>query len=588
MKKKVYSAFVLGMLLLWAACSEKGTSPISGSTEDPNMITADTSSYVQCRLSLAKRSSDAEQEECVWFGEMWNRESGYRVHTGFDNGTNTSGIWTWSLDGADGRGVQLDWPETVSADFDSMALAEVIDGCAGSICGTVTFEDMKLIYPRREYWPLSRFTLEFSFGGKDSSGNFEIVDAREMQGLCIEYIGKGLEMELVVGEDSLEGWRESWTKAVVLPDYEVAEPRANQKGNELCFPWSSFVKYAPRVREIIPYLQGIRITINTERTASFSTYFDIIGLGEFTGHEKDVDKSRPVKGSCEVTSVKEYFCDCSYSEERSEYEGKVKARSYFEGLLRRTAWDTTVLKPLAAEDCLNDFYYRMRFEDTIVSVASWERPCDNPLPKTYICAEGSESESVEFAEMYAEYEKMLQTDFEKEKRIVDSIVVQCLSLRDTLGNGELIPDTCRFEEDLWRRSIAYLNYVEDAAREATAEFFDRMDSIASLDSLDEPTRMCVDEFREDNPYGDEFLTRNGFTFEQGEDQALVKSMRCQSGKVYYTDEYKEFLQELGIEDDTDSLQVYAAAKKVYRYKGEIALENCKKMIVGRCEGNCDE
>jgi hypothetical protein len=184
--------------------------------------------------------------------------------------------------------------------------------------------------------------------------------------------------------------------------------------------------------------------------------------------------------------VKEYFCDCSYSEERSEYEGKVKAQSYLEGLLRRTIWDTTIVLPHAAEYCLDEVFYRTQFEDTIVSVASWERPCDNPLPKTYMCADGSESESVEFAEMYAEYEKMLKTDFEKEKRIVDSVVAQCLSLRDILSSGESIPDTCQVYEELWARSIQYLNYVEDAALEATTEFFNRLDSLASLDSLDAP------------------------------------------------------------------------------------------------------
>ena len=588
MKKNVYSALVFGTLLLWTACSEKGVSPISGSTEDSNMITADTSSYVHCRLSLAKRSSDVEQDDCVWFAEMWNRESGYRVHTGFDNGTNTSGIWTWSFDGADGRGVQVDWPSTVTANYDSMAVAEVVDKCDGSICGTVTFEDMTLIYPRREFWPRSSFALEFSFAGEDSSGNFESVDASEMQGLCIEYIGKGLKMELVLGEDSLKGWRESWTQAVVLPDYEVAELGANQKGNEICFPWSSFTRYAPRVRDIVPYLQGLRITVNTDRSTSFTTYFDIIGLGKYSRLELNVENPRPVKSGCEVTSVKNYFCDCSYSQERSAYEGKVKAQSYLEGLLRRTIWDTTIVLPHAAEYCLDEVFYRTQFEDTIVSVASWERPCDNPLPKTYMCAEGSESESVEFAEMYAEYEKMLKTDFEKEKRIVDSVVAQCLSLRDTLSSGESIPDTCQVYEELWARSIQYLNYVEDAALEATTEFFNRLDSLASLDSLDAPTRYCVNDFKNDNPYGDEILSRHAMATVESEDESLLKSIRCQSGTVYYTDEYKAFLQELGIEDDTDSLQVYTAAKKAYQRKGEMALENCVTMFVGACEGNCDE
>ena len=55
---------------------------------------------------------------------------------------------------------------------------------------------------------------------------------------------------------------------------------------------------------------------------------------------------------------------------------------------------------------------------------------------------------------------------------------------------------------------------------------------------------------------------------------MVKSIRCESGNVYYTSEYKEFLQELGLKDDTDSLDVYNAAKKYYLDQRKNALDNC--------------
>ncbi|MBR4785590.1 MAG: hypothetical protein IK012_10135 [Fibrobacter sp.] len=589
MKKNLYSLLIaLGAILLWAACSDENSVRISGATEDPNMITADTSTYVLCHRSLAKSSGNDKSDECRWSAEMWSRESGYRVRTGFDNGTNTSGIWFWALNGANEREAHVDWPGKATADYDSMALADVIDKCGGSLCGTAYFDDMTLIYTRSEYWPRSSVSFEFSFAGKDSSGNFESVDASEMQGICIEYIGKGMKMELVLGEDSLKGWRESWTHAVNMPDYEVVDPDVNSKGYEICFPWSSFIRYAPMTRDVVPYLQGLRISIGTDRSAYFSSYFDIIGLGEYVHSGSNEGTIRPVKRECEVESVMDYFCDCSYSDERSAYEAKNQARAYFKGLLRRTIWDSSVVIPHAAEYCLNDVLMQVLNEEKIDTVFSWERPCDNQLPKTLTCVGGTVSESVEFSEVRAEYEQRLRYDFEREKIVVDSVVAQCLLRRDTLGSGDEIPDTCQVNENLWFEAVEDLDYAGDAIHEATEEFFDRMDSLNSFDSLDAAVRYCVNSCIEDrDTYGDKFLTSHFFAPVE-EHQRLVKSYRCQSGKEYYTDEYKAFLQEMGIEDDTDSVLVYSVVKKLYQHKADSVLENCLRVYAECVENNCDE
>ena len=132
MNKRIYSLIALGALL-FAACSDN-SSPVSGSTSVPNMGNNlnNLRSPVLCSVAGVKDSLEAVEKGCIWSPEMWNRTSGYRVHTGFDNGTNTSGIWTWHVEQGDGGNVRFEWPGVATAEYDSMALADVIDKCGGS------------------------------------------------------------------------------------------------------------------------------------------------------------------------------------------------------------------------------------------------------------------------------------------------------------------------------------------------------------------------------------------------------------------------------------------------------------------------
>ncbi|MBQ3778180.1 MAG: hypothetical protein II835_08915, partial [Fibrobacter sp.] len=136
--KRIYSIVAMGTLLFWTACSDK-SSDVAGSTELPNMNQKYTEPVICGRISVGE-SVELQEAECYWSAEMWNRESGYRVHTGFDNGTNTSGIWYWTDNAKDAA---FDWPDSVTADYDSMALSKVIDKCDGSVCGNVNFNGDK-------------------------------------------------------------------------------------------------------------------------------------------------------------------------------------------------------------------------------------------------------------------------------------------------------------------------------------------------------------------------------------------------------------------------------------------------------------
>ena len=129
MNKKIYTLVAFGALLFAVACSDNA-SPVSGSTSIPNM----SKSPVLCSVMGVTDSLDALEKGCIWSPEMWGPTTGYRVRTGYDNGSNTSGIWTVSTY-PENAYVDMIWPGNATTEYDSMALADVIDKCGGSLCG---------------------------------------------------------------------------------------------------------------------------------------------------------------------------------------------------------------------------------------------------------------------------------------------------------------------------------------------------------------------------------------------------------------------------------------------------------------------
>ena len=165
MNKKLYSLIALGTFLFAAACSDND-SPVSGSTSIPNM----SKSPVLCSVMGVTDSLEALEKGCIWSPEMWGPTMGYRVRTGYDNGTNTSGIWTVSTY-PENAYVDMIWPGNATTEYDSMALADVIDKCGGSLCGKVLYKGKNSI-PENEYHPNCRREVYFDFNlaGKDASG----------------------------------------------------------------------------------------------------------------------------------------------------------------------------------------------------------------------------------------------------------------------------------------------------------------------------------------------------------------------------------------------------------------------------------
>ena len=559
--KRIYSIVAMGTLLFWTACSDK-SSDVADSTELPNMNQKYTEPVICGRISVGE-SVELQEAECYWSAEMWNRESGYRVHTGFDNGTNTSGIWYWTDNAKDAA---FDWPDSVTADYDSMALSKVIDKCDGSVCGNVNFNGDN-----------SKASLKFSLAGKDSSGEFESIDAHSMQGICVEYFGKAIWVGLDY-DDSLSKELSGERFEVLLPDYKYTKKQAGQKGKELCLPWNAFrptryYRNADKIDDAVSHLRGINFIM--AYPGSDSSYFEIVGLGRFSG--ENPEDVHPVNKKCKPVYVQEYFCECSYTEERSESDGEAKAASYSYEFGYSVIDDTSDYRPRAVTECLRGLMSSANATIMEFRGTAWDRPCEDPLPKTIVCEDGSVSESKEFAKIYKEYEKMVDKAYDREKDIVDSEYAYCLAAHDTLSDGRAIPDTCRIASMLEDRDISQLDYTDDAYESAWEDFVDWMDSLYLVDSLDDATRYCLIRNMSDTSIH-RVVSYSADSMDEvivaKELHPIVKSMKCKSGKVYDTDEYKEFLKEFGLKNDKDSLKVYAAAKKVYSKQIEDEFATC--------------
>ena len=77
MNKKFYTLFALGTLL-FAACSDNA-SPISGSTNVPNMVNPDNVIVLRSMVLCSQRGKSADSSQDCWDGEMWNSTLRVRI-----------------------------------------------------------------------------------------------------------------------------------------------------------------------------------------------------------------------------------------------------------------------------------------------------------------------------------------------------------------------------------------------------------------------------------------------------------------------------------------------------------------------------
>ena len=428
--RNFYSLFALGALL-FAACSENA-SPISGSTSVPNM---GEKSPVLCSVMGVTDSLEAIEKGCIWSPEMWGRTSGYRVRTGFDNGTNTSGIWTWHTEG----NVRFEWPGVATDEYDSMALADVIDKCGGSLCGKVVNEPNEIKDDSAAAHVESSAYVEFYFAGMDSLGNIGEVDARAMNGICLEYSGN-LSIELIPN-DSIANLNKLSSYSVDIPipylwDLDESLPKIKEE----CFPgWFGFRLVVPDLSdsltafkiEAVPvevvaaHLKGLRFKFHYNET---NTEFNIVGIDWYIRDDSPTTNLHPVEETCEPVAVSVTFCDCEFSEELAVSNVRGKNYFYFIDLLRQMRKDSVQISD-ASEKCLYSTLDSLKALLEINLGSAIFPPCDNPLPQSILCSDGRRSLSIEYQEKYAEFYNKIEGPLEvKAYATADSLFNYCMSL----------------------------------------------------------------------------------------------------------------------------------------------------------------
>ncbi|WP_406537923.1 hypothetical protein [Fibrobacter sp.] len=427
MNNKIYSLMALGVILFAAACSDN-VSPISGSTSVPNMGNNLTpNSPVLCSVIGVTDSLEALEKGCIWSPEMWGPTSGYRVRTGFDNGTNTSGIWTVSTYPDNGN-IVMEWPGNATTEYDSMALADVIDKCGGSLCGKVLFKGKNSI-PESESYPNTRGEVYFDFylAGKNASGKFESVDVRDMEGICVSYSGHFTKLQLIP-DDSIEA---------LMGDVKYHRHLTITDSNTLedCFSWDEFYFTSPGGGSaemfyqwsigIITHLKGFRFVLDGgDGEDYYEDEFKIAGISRHNTAKVPTNNLHPVRTDCEPVAVMKSFCECEYSDDKiSLYSEDSVAIGYH---FFSRFWDALLSSDSVTNDCL--MISLSNLKPFIEKPWIQEKPCDNPLPEYIMCSDSTFSESIEYTEITTEFNNKIESITPDARAIADSLIDHCLSL----------------------------------------------------------------------------------------------------------------------------------------------------------------
>ena len=237
--------------------SLKKSSSSSSEVEDEKLS---SSSKVKSSSSEDVNSSssfDTSPTCLVGGGFMWNGAAAeYRVNTGFDNGTETSGFWFSFGDNVDGGLSTITWPLPLGNDYSEEALDPVIDECSG-VCGT-----FKLDAGTMDYDPF--VGIAFNIAGTRSEYGDPLVDADVANacgwgGLCITYtVDVDAILELSMGREK--------DSALVGFDLPYAKLPKTVTDDHRCFQWSQFRQggWGPRKitgDEIATTLAAIRFKI---------------------------------------------------------------------------------------------------------------------------------------------------------------------------------------------------------------------------------------------------------------------------------------------------------------------------------------
>ena len=241
MNKNLYLVCVGALSLSMLGCSDDG---ISGSSEDPNVLTAlgssssvlgvSSSSVSGASSSFVAQSSSGGVE--LNSGDLWNPSAGdFSVNVAryaalLPEGAKADGHWTLMSNAENGDSSSIVWPADLVNPQDERTIVEACDG----VCGTFVLKERTWA---EDEDPLVRigFTL-----AKDFSGKPVPVDVSDWGGVCVTFTSDlAMGLELAIG-DSLALLDEKAWRIFAYP--EVALPRTKDgKPKTICRKWSDFL-----------------------------------------------------------------------------------------------------------------------------------------------------------------------------------------------------------------------------------------------------------------------------------------------------------------------------------------------------------
>ena len=487
------------MALVFAACADDNGVFVGTSTEPNTVALGSSSSTVYssdseqfggprlCRVADMQKAS----ADCDWFAEMWNPESGYRVRTGFDNGTNTSGIWFLVLDSTKLLIPSVEWPAEVSDVYDSLSFSNVIDACDGAVCGTAHFNvvDDGIKHDVDELTEddvRPSVDIVFSMAGKNATGKFDEVDVSEWGGICIGYASSGLMNVVLDFGDSVENALDGILYEALLfrssKPSMISEPRYREE----CLAWSDFKPSTGRlyhplvdeepavsIEESLKHLVSIRFRFRSSYDKSTES-FKIVRLGRYAAalnkQNYNEDSLSIVDENCGTPVAVESFCECNYTDSVAKYYSFDLAFAKAEDMLKSKA---------DAGYCLGAVKMRMMMLE-MLDLTPGVRTCDNAMTKILQCADKSYRISREFADVKSVYDKSVENYATIKAQEIVMLTDSCMM------SSYRVPNTSPAEyvtSDLWYAGYTYAHVYTDAysrkvLRGADAgEFFARTDSL---------------------------------------------------------------------------------------------------------------
>ena len=121
---------------------------------------------------------------------------------------------------------------------------------------------------------------------------------------------------------------------------------------------------------------------------------------------------------------------------------------------------------------------------------------------------------------------------------------------ENILNPNDVPDSCEIENKFHVHLNDGIEYSD--------EYKSKLDSMSKNESLDSATRVCAQKYSKISK-----LIELEYTRDPLYQSYIVKSIRCESGNVYTTNGFKQYVQELDIENEDDSLAIYAAVENLY-------------------------